>query len=446
MTHVDAATLPVEFQDQIVAITSRMRVSGPVILILRFGERPDGGRLDGGRLARAARLLVDAEPILGCRFEMGAEGPVWRRRGDSDGVAWFEQGEAADYEAAVTRVLGLEEPVEGRNLIVRLFSLPEGDVLIVTVSHVVADGSAAYECVYRLAGLYTALRDDPGHRPEPNLASRDSFEWMAGFTLRHKARTLLRDLGELRHVRTRIMGVRPEHDLAGWLALPRRSPCFVERRIEPEELEAIDRLAAAHGCGRMDVLVAGLARAYADFVGGAPGEAFRVIMPSNLRRFTAGARRPPIRNMAGFATMTFDAAREAPFGRTLEGAVREAARVKAGLSGAMNPVAAALLGRMSFARKQRMIEGAIRRGMGKPAPPTFTNVGRLHEGRARFDAAGPETVMLLGGAYPMPMLVVGGVEYRRSLSLAVAFQEDGIPRARMQGLVDDMVNQIPTGG
>ena len=445
MTHVDAATLPVEFQDQIVAITARMRVSGPVTLIMRFGERLDGGRLDGGRLGRAARLLVDAEPILGCRFEMTAAGPVWRRR-DADGVAWFEQGEAADYEAAVTGVLAIEEPVEGRNLVVRLFPLPEGDVLMVSVSHVVADGAAAYECVYRLAALYTALRDDPGHQPEPNLASRDSFEWMAGFTVRHKVRTLLRDLGELRHARTRIMGVRPEHDLAGWLALPRRSPCFVERRIEPDGLEAIDRLAAAHGCGRMDVLVAGLARAYADFVGGAPGEAFRVIMPSNLRRFTAGTRRPSIRNMAGFATMTFDPARAAPFSRTLEGVVRESARVKDGLSGAMNPVAAALLARMSFARKQRMIEGAIRRGMSKPAPPTFTNVGRLHEGRARFDGAGPETVMLLGGAYPMPILVVGGVEHRRSLSLAVAFQEEGMERARMQGLLDAMVNEIPVGG
>ena len=430
--------LPMEFQDEIVAITTQLRISGPVILVMRFSSR-----LDPERLARAARLLIDAEPILGCRFTMTAAGPVWRRRDDADAVAWFEHAVAADHAAAVRAVLGAEEPMDGRNLVIRLFSLPDGDTLAVTVSHVVADGTAGYECAYRLAALYTALRDDPAHRPEPNPASRDSFEWLAGFTFRHKARTLWRDLAELRHVGRRSMGVTFAHGLDAWMTLPRSTPCFVERRIEPHELDAIDRLAAAHGCGRMDVLVAGLARAFTDFADGRPGQAFRVILPSNLRRFTPGARRPSIRNMAGVATMTFDPARAAGFARTLQAAAREAARIKHGLSGAMNPVAVALLRGMSFARKQRMLEGVVRRSLHQPAPPTFTNVGRLHEGRVRFDGPGPDSVMLVGGAYPMPLLVLGGVEYRRSLNLAIAFQEAGMPKARMQAFIDDVVKQIP---
>jgi NRPS condensation-like uncharacterized protein len=42
------------------------------------------GQIDEHRLARAVRLLLDQEPVLGCRFVMGRHRPRWERLGDLD--------------------------------------------------------------------------------------------------------------------------------------------------------------------------------------------------------------------------------------------------------------------------------------------------------------------------------------------------------------------------
>ena len=44
------------------------------------------GPVDGDRLARAVRLAVDAEPVLGCRFFDHWYRPFWQRRDDLDSI------------------------------------------------------------------------------------------------------------------------------------------------------------------------------------------------------------------------------------------------------------------------------------------------------------------------------------------------------------------------
>ena len=67
------ARLPAEFQDQAVRILAGLRAAGDVQTVLVFR-----GSLDRDRLARAVRLMLDAEPVLGCRFD--EEEPAWVRQ------------------------------------------------------------------------------------------------------------------------------------------------------------------------------------------------------------------------------------------------------------------------------------------------------------------------------------------------------------------------------
>jgi|HubBroStandDraft_1064217.scaffolds.fasta_scaffold00649_6 NRPS condensation-like uncharacterized protein len=429
-------SLPAEFQDQIVALCAEFGTANMIHLFLGF---PD--RLDPARLARAARLMVDAEPILGCRLDAEGRQAVWRRHAEPDGIAWFENLPADGEESAIRAVLAEQEPAGGRLFRLRLHRGPAQDLLVVSVHHAVADGAAAFDCCYELASIYSRLAADPAYRPEPNPASRDSFEWMVDFTWRDRLRLILRDLGELRHARSTVYGLSGP-SFEAWRALPRDRPAFVRRRIAPERVQALDAMAASRRCTRHDLLVAGLARAFPGFAGGR-ADRFRLLQPSNLRRLTPASRRPAIRNLSAVATVTLDPDPGTGFEATLDLVKREAQRLKWGYSGAPNPVASRLLASMSYARKRRMLESVMRTGFARPAPPTFTNVGLIDHRRLKFDGRSPDDVFLLTEAYPMPLFLLGAVQYQGAVTLSVAFQASDWPVQAIETLLDRILGEIP---
>ena len=438
MVDAIAETFPTEFQERFAAAGLDLNLGCHIQLVFSFS-----GRLDPARLGRAARLLVDAEPILGCWLDSGVSPPVWRRHADLDAVAWLETAGHADFESAVTRAVGAFERADGRNLIVRLLSLPGHDVLTVAVNHAAADGAGAIECAYLLAWFYSALAGDPEVRLAPNTASRDSFEWMGSFKFRHKLRTMRRDLQDIRRARIPALTAPLAASFEAWRGHKRGAPGFAAHRIGPERLAAIDAVAAAHGATRLGVLAAGMGRAFAGFSPGPRGAAFRLMLASNLRRFAPASRRPAIRNLSAVASMCFDPAPDGPFAATLAAAVKEVDRVSWGLSGATNPVAAALLRLIPAKKKRVLVTKMAGLQMTRQGAPAFSNVGRLNEARLGFDGVAPEQAMVVSGAFPMPLFLVIGVEYRRTLTLTLAFQTDTLATARAQGFLDDVVAQIP---
>ncbi|WP_159997445.1 hypothetical protein [Roseomonas sp. 18066] len=437
------ATLPAEVLDRMLHALAAQRTSGLIHLFL--GWPAAAPPPDAARLARAARLLVDAEPVLACRLlPEGRDGLRWHRHPDIDAIPWFEAIEASDRDAAIRQVIGAEEPAEGRNLILRLARLGDGGwLLALSVNHVVADGAAVYDCAYRLAALHDALAADPAHHPAPNLSSRDSYEWMANFSGRHWLRVLRRDLGELRQAGTRTLGLSGPADLAGWLAAPRDAPAYAAVTIEPARLAALDRQAVALGASRLELLVAALARSFHAMLDAQGPAAFRVILPGNLRRYAGASRQPAIRNMSGMAAMTFTVDPATPFATTLAAARAEGARLKRGLAGATNPLAVGVMRRLGRRRLDAMLQGVVARGLARPSPPTFTNVGRLAEPRLRFGGVLPQDAMLLTMAFPRPLLLITGTEFRRALTLAIGFQAEGWSSARMQPLLDRMLAELP---
>ena len=59
------------------------------------------GKLDVVRLARAVKLSVDAEPVLGCKFIEREDRPFWQRLTDQDNISWCALEEVSDREKAV---------------------------------------------------------------------------------------------------------------------------------------------------------------------------------------------------------------------------------------------------------------------------------------------------------------------------------------------------------
>lgn len=429
-------TLPVEFQDQMVRIFAEKGTSGNLTMSFDFADR-----LDAEVLRRATRAIMDAEPILGCRMDLSAAEPVWRRRNDLDAVPDFAVAEVEDVEGETRCHVGRYfDPDTAPNFSALLLKGPHGDRLLLQVSHIVADGGATFEVAVRFAQVYSALVSDPSYTLAPNLADRDSFAWLKPFGWRDRLRIVRRDIGDILRMRKPQGGFKLTDPAE--LAKPGEGANHVIVEVPKTRLAEIDALASSLGVTRNDLLLAGFARSYARLTGTGQDQSIQLAVPNNLRRYAEVDGRPPVCNLGGVANIFVEPGIGASFSDTIGRLAREMERQRAGFMGAGNPLTMGMFAKMSFASKRRAIDKMLAKASGRTAPPAFTNVGRLAERRLRFAGTAPERVRLY--CYPIrkPVIVVAVMEYRGVLMLSACHYTSDIPADDMERLLQDTVGEI----
>lgn len=433
--------LPAEFQDQVVRIVTELRGAGYIQFVLRFD-----GRLDPARLSRAVRLAMDAEPILGCRFVLENGVPVWRPRTDLDAAADCTPRSAADAAAVEIEVQRcLAEPYDpdaDPNLRARLVRGPSGDVLVVKVSHIVADGTAALDALYALAELYARLGDALDHRPHPNPASRDSFLWMRSFKLRDRLATLVHGLRDAAaRAGGRRLGLTGDPQT---LLDPARSrgPQFLFERLAEVRTAALAQAARDRRCTVNDLVLAAFLRAYHRLLGAPPDGRIEAWMPVNMRRYAPLERRPAIRNLGGMCTVAVDAAGLDGFEAALAQVMRATKRQKSQLIGAGGQLMAPLLHRLPYGWKRAMLRAGLLKQARRPNGPGFTNVGLCRPERLDFGGVRPRTVAVVGHAAPYPIFLMMALQYAGALTLSMGCYESDLPRSEAAGFLAGVVADL----
>jgi NRPS condensation-like uncharacterized protein len=420
-------TIPTEFQDQVPQIFASYGATGRLYMVLDFASP-----LKAGVVRQATRRLLDAEPVLGCRFDDSGVVPVWRRRDDLDSDPGFAVlDDVEDVEGETVKVASAAfDAVHSRNVTVHLLRHRDGDRLILGVSHVVADGGAVMLAVERFAALYSGIAEDPDFRLPANTAPRDSFRWLTDFSLRDKLKVVWRDLGDLPRMLRRQQGfLRPR---AAFAAAARTRPSVAKVTIPAERLAEIDAAAKVRMLSRNDALLAGFARAFIAFCHGDPRRPLQIVMPIDLRRYAEVESRPAICNLGGITSVFIEPDLGERFRDTLGRVSRSMARNRRSFMGAANPFVARLFSAMAYARKRRAIDRMLEKGLNKPAPPTFTNVGQIRERRIRFGGSSPDNVTLYGMPLSLPLVVVAATEYRRAMTLTMSYYLDDHPAAEVE--------------
>ncbi len=439
MTDASSDTIVAEFQDQMVQIFASFGTTSYVYMVLDFASP-----LDASVVRQATRRLLDAEPVLGCRFDDSGVVPVWRRRGDLDDDPGFVMlDDVEDVEDETTKMVGAAfDAVHSRNVTVQLLRHRDGDRLILGVSHVVADGGALILALERFAALYSGIAADPDFRLPANTASRDSFRWLADFSLKDKLKVLLRDLGEMPRMLRRHEGFLRKR--AAFAAAARMRPALARVKIPAERLAEIDAAAKIRGLSRNDMLLAGYARAFMAFCRGDPRRPLQIIMPINMRRYAEVETRPAICNLGGIANVYVEPDLGGRYDDTLDRVSREVARHRGSFMGAANPFAVKLLSAMPYARKRRTLDRMMEKGMDKPAPPTFTNVGQIHERRLRFAGLSPDSVTPYCMPLSLPLVLVVATEYGRAMTLTMSYYLDDYPAADVDRFLAAIADGIET--
>jgi NRPS condensation-like uncharacterized protein len=407
------------------------------------------GRIDLDRLGRAHRLLLDAEPILGCRLERRWARPTWRRlpARELDRAALpdvVEVGTAGDADEATQAALGQwMDVLEGPASRIALVRGPGGDRLVLKLDHHAVDAGGTKDVGYRLAELYRALATNVGLRPAPRLGSRGLDQIGA-------------QLGPLS-----LPGIVRQSARDGWRsAWPRRSLRFPTRfgPVEPGEMprfhllhlphERVRRMVAvgrSRGATLNDVAMTALLRALAKAVGWNGDDTLRLVSTVDLRRYAPGGRAAAACNLSGFWFLCLGRELGDDFGDTLAAMRRETASHKTRHLGlGFGALAFSVCSWMPSSLLRAAMAGHFKRAsLSGNMPMLFTNMGSIDGGQ--LDLGGPSirSAFLVCPASRPGFMGAGLSGHRGGLTWSLGSFASAVPPAEAARLLDLVDRELP---
>jgi len=391
------------------------------------------GQLDAERMARAVRLTMDAEPVLGCRFVKHPWRPYWERRDDLDRLHLCSVVEPQDPESELWRFIAMPlDPYEDSQVQVRIFRSGT-DTLCVKLDHLAADGAGAIQYVYLLAAIYRELGAAPAYRPRPNLnGSRDQFQ-------------VFKHCGPLALFRALRRGYAPQ----ATRCLPSKGKdlsgrAFAIRQINAEQFQAIKSYSHQHQFTVNDILLAALYRAVFEVIDPPLGEPFPLVVPINLRRYLPAGHVVPVCTLSGATTVAIT--RQS--GETFDSVAARTHAAMEAIKSDCPGLASAVLLELYFVPGFTPAEYAFYRIIGRAAKSGegylgLTNPGVIDERQMDFGDIKVADAYGVGGvAYP-PGFGITSSTFRNAMTFTAGFCDTAIDRQDVEHFLDVFVRELP---
>jgi len=245
------------------------------------------GRLDQDRIARAIRLSLDAEPILGCRFVWHPWWPYWERSLDLDTVPLCPVVEVQDLESELGEFLASPlDSLKGIQVRARLFRGSQ-DVLCIKLTHESADAAGAFDYLALIGKIYRELGTNPAYSPPVNLGRRGQGQVFRNVGFLPLLRACFHFSFPRSHWRFPQSGQRPT---GGRFAL---------RRIGPEGRVRMKNYCRDHQVSVNDLMTAAYFRALCELLDPPPDIPLPIEVSVDLRRHLPLRRAEAICNLSG---------------------------------------------------------------------------------------------------------------------------------------------------
>jgi NRPS condensation-like uncharacterized protein len=423
-------TFRAEFMDWIVELMVESRMMGAQMgVAARFGAR-----VDESRLRRAVRLLVDAEPVLGCRFI--ADGmPRWERLGDLDERVVVELISASDPESDAARYVasGLD-PREGPQVCAAILRGAEADTLVLKTTHVALDGGALKQMLYLLGHYYRELEEHPDFvpPPDPRPRSLDSIAKTSSLADKVKA------------VRFRRNFPRTDWSVPGLGG--HGEPLYISDSIAPEDFGVLAAYGKRAGATIHDLLLAAYFRSLFAELKPLPGARTPVNMSADLRPWLPKDAVMPLANLPATWAVTVTPVDGEEFAGTLARVVARTRAWKAadvGRTRAVESVLGEWLVRMLGMRTLRRHWAWITRTLDGTGYPSLTNIGEIDSARADFGEALPVEDAYLFGPIGYPGgLIVTVTTFRRRLRVSAGIDALSADVTMARRILDGTVAEL----
>jgi NRPS condensation-like uncharacterized protein len=382
------------------------------------------GRLDAERLAKAANLTLEAEPLLRYGFVNDRDHPYWKKVEDRDLDECLEVYGGSD-EGMKRFLLEVVDPSRAPQVRLGLFR-SERDILCLKVNHIAVDGGGAIQYLYLLAETYRELGRDP------------AFRRPRGKAIRPGPRLVLREVGPLEPLKAlpRLRIPAPALRIRG-CGDDRSSIRIAYRQISPERLMVLRAFAKERGATINDLLVAAFARAAFSLNRTPYGEEYRFEVPVNLRRYLPPSSGMTICNLAAVYFINLD--------NRLETYEETLARVRARMEEAKGDgveLAEMMLLELVTIPGPFIIRNIMGRGQLATTRPTITNLGVVDEQKADFGVDLEEVRDLAPPIFP-PNYMISALTYRQRMSFSLVFYPSAVPDGHMERFLDAFMDELP---
>ena len=166
------STFEVTTQDAYNYAASRMFSDQQLCMILKLN-----GMIDEAVFAKAIRLSLDLEPVLGCRLDENNGNPLWERRRDLDEVKLCSVKKTVNIDYDLQTFIN--QPIHANVdplVTAKVFREKGLDTVCIKVNHAACDAGGLKEYVLLLSDLYSMLVTCAKTSIQPNLGRRDQSQ------------------------------------------------------------------------------------------------------------------------------------------------------------------------------------------------------------------------------------------------------------------------------
>jgi NRPS condensation-like uncharacterized protein len=367
--------------------------------------------LDPERLAKALQLMLDAEPVLGCRMVLDPKLPYWQRLPDAERKNFSLAGNESEYANFKNRGL---DCAKGPQLQACLLRNAQSDKLLIKLAHQAGDAGGLKDVAAELSAIYNRLEKEPGFKPEPNLAGcRDFRQVMRQVPLRAYPKIFFNFL------RQTWSNSVPAKTLQ--LPLPEgpvEPLTYVIRHIPAERTERIAQFGKAHNATINDVMVAAHYWALVREAAWDKKSMLRLVTTIDLRRwYLPDEKAEGICNLSVWEYPSLGRALGKDFAETVELVGRKTRARKENWIGLTDVCLSPVAKLLSFKSQMKwVVKLMVHLANGKTFPHGLTNMGEIKK-ESVFFGAQPSRVWLLPPFLPAPVFAGGLSGYQGCLTL-----------------------------
>jgi NRPS condensation-like uncharacterized protein len=432
---------PVRFSDLINYFASEAYVP-EIHLIIHFD-----GHIEVPRLQKALRLLLDAEPVLGCRFVESWTKAFWESLSEhelnnaeilkrvSGPLSKQEDAFQSFYAEAI-------DSFTGPQLKALLFSRQDGDSLVIKINHVTCDAGGFKEMLYRLSSIYNELGRDPNFRPDVRDGSRGLGQVYRNFNPIIRLIILWRGLKELFRA-----GIPSKSQQYLALKDKRSSLHFKFKHYSHEYTTQLLEYARRYDATLNDLFVTAVFRAIARQSNWDvnKAKAMRINGTVDLRRYLPSGKADALCMLSGVYSVIMKDYVDDGFLETLfkiKAQIDEQKENYLGLG--IMLVLYFMLSPYPFFIKKRSVKKQWRENLAKEkVPPGMTNLGPIDNQKVNFGAIAIKNMYMAAPACCPPWFCCGLSGFSGTLTLSSGFYPSSIPVKQIEEFFSLVDEELP---
>jgi NRPS condensation-like uncharacterized protein len=392
------------------------------------------GYLDAPRVCRAMMLVMEAEPLLACRF-VESPTPYWEWMPDLHRDSVFSLIQCGDTDAALREVLITRlDPSKGPQARLTLLR-GAADSLVISVNHAASDACGVKHICGLLVMAYRALGHDTGFSL-PRAFHRDRSFTPLLSTLCPQARTAaLEAFGE----QSAVWGIPCQAGVQG-------SPVYRCRVIRPSTFLEAKAYSRSHGVTMNDLLLAAFFAAICQEIPHRSEQHYPVLTSADLRRSVPGGEAPAVANLSVAFEVWFPADK-APFGEDL---VREVHHIMDGKKRLLAGIGSAIRLEEAFSAGFHSMRAHLleleRCSLYEhyPKNPFFSNTGIIPPECVDFRDVRTMHAFILPPVEYSPGFGIAASTFQNTLTLASGFCEGPLPYPMVERILSSMEEFIST--